>query len=109
MVGILAKKRINILKRTLQICKSLTKEETEDVFTRILISKYTRNPKHKEALLNTGSHVLLEFVRSAQAQYIKHGKVERWGGMHVDGIIYGDNQQGSLQMKVRNILINQNL
>lgn len=100
MIGILAKMRINRTRSKL----TLSKEECENAFIDILLSKYTLNQEHRKTLLSTGEAFLLEFVRSSVAKFDKEGKIDRWGGMMRNGQVVGHNQQGSLQMHVRSIL-----
>jgi predicted NAD-dependent protein-ADP-ribosyltransferase YbiA (DUF1768 family) len=106
MIGVIPKMLVNRMKSR---ARELTAKEVEDVFTQILMSKYTRNKGHRTILLNTGDKILLEFVRSANSRFEKSsGKdIERWGGMVVNNKIVGHNQQGWLHMKVRDMIRDQ--
>lgn len=103
MIGVIPKM---LVKRMKSNARGLTAEEVEDIFTRILLSKYTRNEGHRKILLNTGDKFLLEFVRSSEARFKKSAgnDIERWGGMLVHNEIVGHNQQGWLHMKVRDMI-----
>lgn len=97
-VGILAKMKIK--KVSVAHKKTLTRDECESVFKRILLEKYKTNKAARDALLATGDDFLLEFDRGADRKF-RRGHITRWAGMVVDGKVVGHNQQGSLQMWVR--------
>lgn len=99
-VGILAKMLIAKHKKA-ERKRQVDRAEVELLFKKILLDKYRRNPKAREALLSTGNAYLYEFVRSANSKFTKKGVVDRWGAMIVDGKVVGDNQMGALMMWVR--------
>ena len=102
-VGILAKMLIGIHKERGRT-RALGRDECEALFKKILLDKFTRNAEARKVLLGTGDAYLCEFVRSSRKRFEKHGQVERWGGMIVDGKVIGENQTGALMMWVRSRL-----
>ena len=69
-------------------------------FTAIITAKYNSNPKAKAALMSTNSKTLVEFSRGAQRETLL-GKPPRWNALVKDGVLYGDNLMGKIQMLVR--------
>lgn len=100
MIGILAKMRI----KRISGASELTREQCERGFIEILLAKYSANEMHRKVLLDTEDEFLLEFVRSSVSKFKKAGVIDRWGGMLHEGRIVGHNQQGSLQMHVRELI-----
>ena len=77
------------------------------IFIEILNAKYLNNSEPRQILLQTFPKYLCEFSRSAERE-TKRGKPPRWTGMIVNGVLMGQNQQGYLQMIVRNEIIQKN-
>ena len=100
MVGILAKMLI-AKHAQLGLKQKVTREESEDLFKKILLEKFRSNSTARKVLLDTKDAYLYEFVRSSNKRFQKNGEIERWGAMIVDGKVVGDNQMGALMMWVR--------
>jgi len=75
------------------------------MFIEILLSKYRTNPTYKARLLETGDSHLIETGRLVEKR-AREGNPPLWTGYvsKVDGVLYGSNFQGEIQMKVRDIL-----
>ena len=106
MSGIVAKQAIkpNIARKiSIHIIKNDEKYNIEGfsfVFMEILRLKYNLNEKSRKELLNTGNEILVEFDRGAYRESTNN-RTPLWTGLVKDGIIYGFNLQGKLQMSIR--------
>lgn len=103
-VGILAKMLISKHDK-LGLKRTVTCEECEALFKKILLEKFRTNSIARKVLLDTKDAYLYEFVKSSNRRFQKNGEIERWGAMIVDGKVVGDNQMGALMMWVRKELL----
>ena len=71
------------------------------IFMEILRLKYNLNEQSQNELINTGNEILVEFDRGAYRESTKN-RTPLWTGLVKDGIVYGFNLQGKLQMSIRN-------
>lgn len=97
-VGIIAKMATNKkIGKELGLIRDESFVSSFELWRPILLKKYTI-PKFRDLLLSTGDNYLLEFDKGAQ----RSGSF--WGGLIVDGKLYGDNTMGKYLMKIRDIL-----
>ena len=71
----------------------------DDVFYDLLKLKFAI-PEFRDLLLDTKDEELVEFSRFAKTRPDQ----EKWGGMIVDGKLYGENKMGKMIMKTRSYL-----
>jgi predicted NAD-dependent protein-ADP-ribosyltransferase YbiA (DUF1768 family) len=107
MTGIVAKMASNPKRATKMGLTIVSWTETDEdalsnVFRPILRAKYRHNPDLTAALLGTGDALLVEFDRGA-VRATNAGRGPLWTGQVKNGVLYGRNLMGRLQMEMREL------
>ena len=107
MPGIVAKmasnpKRAKTLGLTMLGWIETNEDDLSSIFLPILREKYKHNPDLTAALLGTGDALLVEFDRGAVRETAA-GRPPLWTGQIQNGVLYGCNLMGRLQMEVREL------
>lgn len=71
------------------------------IWTSILVAKYTQNSGHRQVLIGTGDHHLVEFTKSSSERVSS----EFWAGRVIGGKLYGKNYMGDCMMSIRETIM----
>lgn len=92
------------MKMSVHPCEKYGRQGTEKtldkIWKRILVAKYTQNSEHRDVLLGTGSHALVEFTRTPKDRIGK----EFWCGRAQESKLYGRNYMGDCLVAMREYL-----
>ena len=70
------------------------------IWSRILVAKYSQNASHRQVLLSTGTHHLVEFTRAGIDRVFK----EFWCGRVEKNELHGRNFMGECMMSAREVM-----